>query len=613
MLVSASCTWASEKPNVIVIFTDDHGWADLGAHNVVDDVKTPHLDAMASSGVLFTSGYITAPQCIPSRAGILSGRYQQTFGLDDNRYSPMPVEIVTIPERLKEVGYRTGMVGKWHLTPNPASDEWLADNIYKGQSLPPMNERRIPFESILPFKPGNQGFDDFFDGPIYNYWANYNLEGESLTPSGERLVTEPRDRLDIQTDAAMAFIDRNHESPFFLYLAYFAPHVPLESTEKYLSRFPGEMAERRRYALAMISAVDEGVGRIREQLRKYGELDNTVIFFIGDNGAPLKIDMEDIPLTFKGGAWDGSLNTPLNGEKGMLSEGGVRVPYLLSWPEQIPAGQVQYMPVTSLDVAATVIDLAGLPKDDILPGENLIELMAHPERAANRPIFWRFWNQAAIRLGDWKYLRAGKFEFLFNIVDDYTEQNNLAEVYPKRLESLRAQWMEWDATLDRPFEGHSGRLNDQEKAWYAHYFGVSEGTQEIASNDLEWEARHAVIDSVADGIKLKNFDPNAPLHFLTVNELEFGLNALCRVQLNAEKPGVGQIQIRYRDQDRFSPENQINFEFGSGVTTSAIDLSVPPGKTLVHLRLIVPFQENDLTIQNINLFSDGRIIHNWDF
>jgi len=473
----------AERPNVIVVFTDDHGWADLGVHGILDDIKTPHLDEMARSGVRFNSGYITAPQCIPSRAGILSGSYQQSFGTDDNRYSPMPADVLTVPERLQEAGYTTGMVGKWHLDPNPASKEWLAANTYHGQVMPPQNERRIPLADLLPYKTGSQGFDEFFEGYIYDYWANYDLDGKSLNPGGEDLRTEKRDRLDIQTDAAMAFIDRNHDDPFYLYLSYFAPHVPLESSEKYLSRFPGEMPERRRYALAMISAVDEGVGRIREQLRKYGELDNTLIFFIGDNGAPLKITMEDIPLTHKGGAWDGSMNTPLNGEKGMLAEGGIRVPYIMSWPDRITPGQVSDLPVSSLDVGATVVDLAGLPRDEALDGEDLLELLDDPEMANQRPLFWRFWNQAAIRDGDWKYLRAGKFEFLFNVVDDCAEQNNLAEMYPERLKSLRTQWREWDAMLVRPFEGDSGRLNDQEQAWYAHYFGVGEAAQKQLSSE----------------------------------------------------------------------------------------------------------------------------------
>lgn len=484
---------AAEKPNIIVVFTDDHGWADLGVHGVMDDIKTPHLDEMARSGVRFNAGYVTAPQCIPSRAGIISGSYQQTFGVDDNRFSPMPAEVLTVPERLQGAGYRTGMVGKWHLDPNVASEEWLAANTYAGRQLPPQNERSIPLADLLPFKTGSQGFDEYFEGYIYDYWANYDLQGQSLKPTGQRVRTEERDRLDIQTDAAMAFIDRNHRGPFFLYLSYFAPHVPLESSEKYLSRFPrstastssgivsnsghaGEMPERRRYALAMISAVDEGVGRIREQLRTYGQLDNTIIFFVGDNGAPLKFTMEDLPLSFKGGAWDGSMNTPLNGEKGMLAEGGIRVPFLMSWPGKVAAGQVSDVPVSTLDVGATAVELAGIEPDDALDGENIFDLLAEPTRAAKRPLFWRFWGQAAMRVGDWKYLRAGKHEFLFNLTNDISEQTNLIESEPERVASMRAMWSEWNHGLRRSFDGASNRLNDQEQKFYSFYFDAETGT-----------------------------------------------------------------------------------------------------------------------------------------
>ena len=462
----------AKQPNIIVVFTDDHGWADLGVHGVVDDISTPHLDEMARSGIRFNSGYITAPQCIPSRAGIISGAYQQSFGVDDNRYSPMPIDVLTVPERLQRVGYTTGMVGKWHLDPNVASEEWLLRNTYDGITLPPQNERRIPLKDLVPFRAGNQGFTDFFDGYFYSYWANYDLEGKRLNPNGERVEIEVRDRLDIQSDAALAFIEHNKEAPFFLYLAYFAPHVPLESSEKYLSRFPGEMPERRRYALAMISAVDEGVGRIRAQLREEGLLDDTLIFFIGDNGAPLKITMEDIPLSFKGGAWDGSMNTPLNGEKGMLSEGGVRVPFLMSWPAQIAPKQVSDVPVSSLDVGVTAVELAGLERDDALDGENILELLQDDRLASERPLYWRFWNQAAIRVGDWKYLRAGTHEFLFDLKSDKEEAHNLMTQQPERAAELKSLWEDWNAELVRPFEGANGRMNDQEQKWYAHYFNA---------------------------------------------------------------------------------------------------------------------------------------------
>lgn len=495
-LLLSILSMAQSRPNIIVIFTDDHGWADLGVNGVVEDIKTPNLDQMAADGVQFSNGYVTGPQCIPSRAGILSGRYQQSFGVDDNRYSPMPIEVNTVPERLQTAGYRTGQVGKWHLDPNVDSEEWLRNNTYKGQTLPPRANRVIPFQDKLPYYPGNQGFDEYFCGSISNYWANFDLNGNDLNPNGETQQITGRDRLDIQSDAALAFINRNHDNPFFLYLAYFAPHVPLASSEKYLSRFPGEMPERRRYALAMISAVDEGVGRIREQLRDHGILDSTLIFFIGDNGAPLDIHMEDRPLNENG--WDGSLNTPLRGEKGMLSEGGIRVPYLMSWPGQVDAGQVLDIPVSSLDVGATAIAASGLEQDSELQGKNILNLMADSALAAERPLYWRFWAQGAIRIGDWKYLNAGKTEYLFNVKNDPAESKNLLTENQERAASMRAQWREWNASLLRP---EDSLLNSQEVAWYQHYFNQCDGEYQWFFNDLtNWTLNARLTGTVNNGV-----------------------------------------------------------------------------------------------------------------
>ena len=457
----------AELPNVIVIVTDDQGWADLGVHQVVPDIHTPHLDALAKSGISFSAGYVTAPQCGPSRAGLITGIYQQRFGVDDNRFAPLQPEQVTLAERLQEAGYVTGMVGKWGVEPQIDSEEWLRSNHYTEEPLPPMKERHISYAKKLPYFPGNQGFDHFFSGYIWDYWANYDLDGNQLAPQGELVKMPPSDRIDIQTEAALTFVQAHNESPFFLYLSYFAPHVPLASSEKYLSRFPGKMPERRRHALAMLAAVDEGVGRLREQLSSLGILDNTIIFYLSDNGAPLKIKMEDRPISFPGGAWDGSLNVPFCGEKGMLSEGGIRVPFLFSWPAQIPSGQVLATPVMSLDIAATVLAAAGLPSVSSLDGSDIVQLLEVPCEA--RSFYWRFWGQGAMRSGDWKYLCLGEKEMLFNLAQDPEEKKNLIDHELERLQTMREQWSNWNKTLMRPFDGYSG-INSQESNWFSHYF-----------------------------------------------------------------------------------------------------------------------------------------------
>jgi len=470
LLLSATCVvHAAKNPNIIVIFTDDQGFADIGVHGQVDDIKTPNLDALAKDGVICTSGYITAPQCSPSRAGLLTGKYQQRFGFDTIPDAPLRLEEITIAERLKEAGYTTGMVGKWHLEPNHTCVKW-------GREVCPDrvegNKVNLPVELVMNYFPAAQGFDEFFKGEINRYFANYGLDGKDLKPTGEWMDV-PGYRLDIQTDAAAAFIKRNKKDPFFLYLAYFAPHVPLEATEKYLSRFPGEMPERRRYALAMMSAVDDGIGRIRELLKDLELDENTLIFYMSDNGAPLKIDMKDIPISFQGGAWDGSLNTPWVGEKGMLMEGGIRVPYLVSWPAKLPKGGTYKEPVISLDMAATCLAAAGEPIPPELDGVDLVPLLKDGAKQ-DRALYWRFWQQSAIRKGKWKYLYLSDGrECLYDLESDLHEKDNLISLQPEKAKELRKALADWNDGLE-PKGLPAVPINEQEKLWFGHYLNLGE-------------------------------------------------------------------------------------------------------------------------------------------
>jgi len=461
---------AAKKPNIIVIFTDDQGYADIGVHGQVADIKTPNLDALAKDGVTCTSGYITAPQCSPSRAGLITGKYQQRFGFDTIPDAPLRLEEITIAERLKEVGYTTGMIGKWHLEPNLTSLKWgreVCPDRVEGERV------NATVKQVTEYYPAAQGFDEFFKGEVNHYFSNYGLDGKDRELSGEWMDV-PGYRLDIQTEAALAFIERNKDEPFFLYLAYFAPHVPLEATEKYLSRFPGEMPERRRYALAMLSAVDDGVGRIRAQLKDFGLDENTIIFYISDNGAPLYIDKKDIPISFKGGAWDGSLNTPWVGEKGMLMEGGIRVPYLVSWPAKLPKGKTCTEPVISLDMAATCLAAAGKPIPAELDGVDLVPLMTGGEKKQDRALYWRFWNQAAIRQGKWKYLYLSDGrECLYDLESARHEQDNLIVQYPEKARMLRKALVDWSNGLE-PKGLPSGPVNDSETIGYAHYLKIKD-------------------------------------------------------------------------------------------------------------------------------------------
>lgn len=418
MLTLPSSYAADPRPNIIVIYTDDHGWADLGAQGVRQDIRTPHLDALAAGGVRATNGYVTAPQCVPSRAGLLTGRYQNRFGVESNG-EPLAGfdQQTTIAMHLQKAGYATGMSGKWHLGPS-------AEVTTHG------------FAHVCVSQGGKS-------------WVNFDLAGN---PTSGRDTKDAGYHLDVSADAACAFIKRHHQQPFFFYLAFRGPHTPLDAPERYLARFPGAMPERRRQALAMISAIDDGVGRVVETLRKHKLEENTLIFFMGDNGAPLKLSMTDSPLGQDPGGWDGSLNAPMNGEKGMLSEGGIRVPWLAYWKGRIPSGQVYTHPVISLDVAATAAAVAGItPRPAGLDGVDLLphftgQIATPPHEA----LYWRWIAQAAIREGKWKLLIGGQRSYLYDLESDPGERRNLSAEHPAIAQRLRVRLDAWSQDLQPP-------------------------------------------------------------------------------------------------------------------------------------------------------------------
>ncbi|MEM6688073.1 MAG: sulfatase-like hydrolase/transferase, partial [Planctomycetota bacterium] len=443
------------KPNVIVIYTDDHGYSDLSCQGVFDDVKTPNIDALAAGGVRMTDGYCTAPQCVPSRGGLLSGQYQTKWGLESNpQFQDAAImarfdNLDTIPERLKRAGYVTGMAGKWHLGPSKA-------------------------DAIAA-----HGFDKAFhkNSSRPGHW-NMNLDGEDLTPQPQ---TGDGYHIDLISDFACSFVDRFHDQPFFFYLACRAPHVPLDAPRKYLERFPGPMPERRRQALAMISSIDDGVGRIIEVLKKHDLEEDTLIFVISDNGAPLKIHKLDAPGG--GPGWDGSLNDPMNGEKGMLTEGGIRVPFVVQWKGTIPGGQVYSHPVITLDVGATACSIAGLADDPNLDGVDLIPfLTGERSDAPHDVLYWRWLGQAAIRKGRWKYIRSDHRQYLFDIEKDFEETNDLIGEQPKIAASLHSDLEAWAVSQSPP--GIWAMKSEGMSRNAAKYFDwYIEGKREAASEE----------------------------------------------------------------------------------------------------------------------------------
>ncbi len=448
---------SSSQPNVIVIFTDDHGYADLGCYGIMADVKTPNIDQLVENGARMEAGYVTAPLCSPSRCGLISGQYQGKYGMDRNGMLESDPALYSrfyalnnLPKRMQAAGYSTCMAGKSHLGSNNSAD--LV---------------KLGFDKVLLKNSDRPG-----------HW-NMNLEGNDIPPQ-EQIGGDYH--LEMVADFACTFINRFKDEPKFLYLAFRAPHVPLDATKKYLDRFPGEMPAERRKALGALSCIDDGVGEIMETLRKIGQEENTLIFLIGDNGAPLKrmphefvTDSQGLK-TLKPGttpvgwdSWDGSLNDPMNGEKGMLLEGGIRTPFIMSWKGTIPGGQVYKNPVISLDVAATAVALAGQPTDPELDGVNLIPyLTGRVSGAPHDVLYWRWSDHYAIRKGDWKYLTVGTWQGLYNIAKDPEEKHELLAQYPEQAKMLHSELEQWTQTLIPA--GLSKLKNDKlTKITYPHY------------------------------------------------------------------------------------------------------------------------------------------------
>ncbi|WP_428311571.1 sulfatase-like hydrolase/transferase [Hydrocarboniphaga sp.] len=428
---------APRPPSFVVFYSDDHGFADLGIQGVRDDVRTPHIDQLALDGVLATRAYVTAPQCAPSRAGLMTGIHQNRFGLDDNAAGPMQPEQVTIAERLKAAGYITAMVGKWNLGVDQNNQ----------QNVPAGTDPAI-------FYAANQGFDEYFEGYLNDFIASHDASGKALShaPAG---VHDERYRIDLVTQWALSFIRRHHDKPFFLYVPYYAPHVPLEAPDAYQQRFGDVGDPTRKTGLAMIAAIDDGVGKIRAELAKDKLTDKTLVLFIGDNGAPL------------GANWDGSLNDPLVGEKGMLTDGGTRVPFVAAWPGKIPANQVFDSAISTLDVATTLLAAAGVAKAPELEGVDLLPYfnggLATPPHAR---LFWRWGSQAAVLSEQWKLILLGSQQsLLYDASHGAPETADLSADHADAVQALQSELSGWAAGLKKPGLPQ-GPLNAHDKALY---------------------------------------------------------------------------------------------------------------------------------------------------
>ena len=587
---------AADRPNIIVFYTDDHGHGDLGVQGVVKDIRTPNVDALAASGARVLHGYSTAPQCVPSRGGLMTGKFQARFGLEDNGSSLEGFDKeTTIAQRLQDAGYITAQFGKWHLGPTAEITRHGFKHVFA------QNGDR-PFSA-------NIGLDGK-DRPMSDLPNElYHIEGCSR--------------------AAASLIERYKDTPFFLYIAYRAPHVPLDAPKKYLDRFPGPMAERRRQALAMLSAVDDGVGLVMETLKKCHLTDKTLIFLIGDNGAPLKIHKADTPLKLNG--WDGSLNEPLNGEKGMLAEGGMHVPFVVAWPGTIPGGQAYPHPVSALDVAATASALAGVSvKPGDLDGVNLVPyLKGEIKTAPHEALMWRWSAQSAIREGNWKLLRGGDREYLYDLDADLEEKHDLAAQYPEIAKRLRDRLQAWTMELQPP-----GLANgNMAQTWNEYFDYYLEGKPAAPlrdkfvdeeedkphavaapeSDDAQgWQVRNGSL-AVKDGALVLTGENKAKAPFLTRSKLDLPGPVGVTLRAKAKQGGKTTLAWRTDQQSDFTPENSVSFDWPTSGEWQEVRAELPLQGNLIHLRITPATDSSGLEVQSIELQGKNGKPQIWSF
>ena len=412
---------SNKQPNIILVLTDDQGFKDVG-FNGSEDILTPNIDNIAKQGIVFTNGYVSHPYCSPSRAGIMTGRYQQRFGHEHNvPFAPeddtmgTPINEVFLSHKMKEAGYNTYAIGKWHLGDHPS------------------------------FLPHHRGFDKWFgfSGGHMNFWGLPQNNNRMYVQRNDTKI--PASALTYLTDdftqEALSNIKNNGDKPFFMYLSYNAPHSPDHATIEYLNKTAHiEFGKRSVYG-AMIAGIDSGVGKIDALLTKMGIRDNTMIIFLSDNGGRL----------------DAANNNPYRGHKGMLFEGGIRVPFALSWPAKLPKGKTYSEPIISLDLFATCIAAAGLESNasDALDGINLLPfLSAANGQNTERPLFWRVANgeEYAIRKGNFKLIKSAykNKTMLFDLEQDEMEVNDIATKHPAIVAQLLKLYENWNSELESP-------------------------------------------------------------------------------------------------------------------------------------------------------------------
>ncbi|MBD1390016.1 sulfatase-like hydrolase/transferase [Neiella sp. HB171785] len=420
---------AQQRPNIVIILADDLGYNDVGFTGDTP-IQTPNLDQLAADGVRFDNAYVTHPYCGPSRAALLTGRYQARFGMENNvtyapydRHMGLPLDQTMFPKRLQQAGYKTGMVGKWHLG------------------------------GALHFQPQNRGFDYFYGflGGGHNYHPDDVAVGHTdeywmpMVRNGKPAEFDEYMTTALSKDAAQ-FIERNAEQPFMLYVSYNAPHTPLEAPAELIAKYQHLDNPNRAIYAAMIDSMDQGIGLLVDTLKQTNTFDNTLIFFLSDNGG--------VYPEYWQPNFDWSDNSPFRRGKVSLFEGGIHVPFIAHWPAKIGKGQAFTGLVSSLDIAATSLALAGADTSGLeLDGKNLIPYLdGRKTGSPHHALFWRLEEADhiwAVRTENAKYMRQ-----LFKGVDgpgffdmavDPAEQNNLYGQRPEQQAQLAELWNQWNS------------------------------------------------------------------------------------------------------------------------------------------------------------------------
>ena len=453
----ADATRAQRRPNVVVIVADDLGYGETGMMGN-REIPTPGIDALAASGIRCTSGYVTSSYCSPSRAGLMTGRYQSRFGYDmnptgDRNLHPdagLPETETTFVHRLADAGYATGLMGKWHLgsvagkRPRDRGFREFFGFLHEGHFYVP----GPPYRNVLTMirdrslPPGERVREGDLIRGNYAPISEPAYDAHNPILRGDREVTPAEYLTDVITDEAVDFIGRHADQEFCLVVSYGAVHSPMQARLDDLESLQWIRDDQRRIFAGMLVALDRGVGRITEALKGHGLHRQTLVVFFSDNGGPTA------ELT--------SSNAPLRDGKGSVYEGGLRIPMVWSLPGTLPARRVEDRPVLSLDIAATALDLAGLPRPPETDGRSLIGWVDAATRSPlHEEIYWRMpRGKAAFRLGNWKIVRPGREApiELYHLAGDPGETRDLAAEYPEKLREVVNRWRAMDATMPPAIE-----------------------------------------------------------------------------------------------------------------------------------------------------------------